>query len=108
MIAMVTAATVISYVIYCGQLAVGRVQDAGDRPLGLYGVFRYLYLIYDRKDTRSTDAILLEDKGMIGAAVVWVALGDRAAGAVQVCRSDAVVSAPCRRCLFGWLGAERR
>jgi hypothetical protein len=39
----------------------------------IYGIFRYLYLIYDRKDTRSTDAILLEDPGMIGAAVVWVA-----------------------------------
>jgi hypothetical protein len=39
----------------------------------LYGIFRYLYLIYDRKDTRSTDEILLEDYGMIGAAVTWVA-----------------------------------
>ena len=41
-------------------------------PPVLYGIFRYLYLIYDRKDTRSTDAILLGDYGMIGAAVVWV------------------------------------
>jgi hypothetical protein len=42
-------------------------------PPVIYGIFRYLYLIYDRKDSRSTDAILLEDYGMIGAAVVWVA-----------------------------------
>ncbi len=39
----------------------------------MYGIFRYLYLIYDRKDTRSTAEILVEDPGMIGAAVVWVA-----------------------------------
>jgi len=38
----------------------------------VYGIFRYLYLIYDRKDTRSTDALLLSDYGMIGAAAVWV------------------------------------
>ena len=45
----------------------------GTLPPVLYGIFRYLYLIYDRKDTRSTAAILVEDPGMIGAAVVWVA-----------------------------------
>jgi hypothetical protein len=45
----------------------------GTLPPVVYGIFRYLYLIYDRKDTRSTDAILLEDYGMIGAAVTWVA-----------------------------------
>ena len=42
-------------------------------PPVIYGIFRYLYLIYDRKDTRSTDEILLEDYGMIGAGVTWVA-----------------------------------
>ena len=41
-------------------------------PPVLYGIFRYLYLIYDRGDTRSTDAILTRDPGMIAAAVVWV------------------------------------
>jgi hypothetical protein len=41
-------------------------------PPVLYGLFRYLYLIYDREDTRSTAEILTEDPGMIGAAIVWV------------------------------------
>jgi hypothetical protein len=45
----------------------------GTLPPVVYGIFRYLYLVYDRKDTRSTDAILLSDYGMIGAAVAWVA-----------------------------------
>ena len=42
-------------------------------PSVLYGIFRYLYLIYDRQDTRSTAAILTEDPGMIFAGVSWVA-----------------------------------
>jgi len=42
-------------------------------PSVLYGIFRYLYLIYDRRDTRSTAAILAEDPGMIFAGVTWIA-----------------------------------
>jgi hypothetical protein len=42
-------------------------------PAVLYGIFRYLYLIYDRRDTRSTAAILIEDPGMVFAGVSWVA-----------------------------------
>ena len=51
-------------------------------PSVLYGIFRYLYLIYDRKDTRSTAAILTEDPGMsspaswIGAALVMLYVFD--------------------------------
>ena len=41
-------------------------------PSVLYGIFRYLYLIYDRRDTRSTAAILTEDPGMIFAGASWL------------------------------------
>jgi 4-hydroxybenzoate polyprenyltransferase len=73
MVAMVTAATVMSYAIYAVNSPLIGAKMLGTLPPVVYGIFRYLYLIYDRKDTRSTDAILLEDYGMIGAAVVWVA-----------------------------------
>jgi 4-hydroxybenzoate polyprenyltransferase len=73
MVAMVTAATVMSYAIYCITSPLIGSKMLGTLPPVVYGLFRYLYLIYDRKDTRSTDAILLEDYGMIGAAVTWVA-----------------------------------
>ena len=43
-------------------------------PSVLYGIFRYLYLIYDRRDTRSTAAILTEDPGMLFAGVTWVGI----------------------------------
>jgi 4-hydroxybenzoate polyprenyltransferase len=73
MVAMVTASTVMSYAIYAVNSPLIGSKMLGTLPPVLYGIFRYLYLIYDRKDTRSTDAILLEDYGMIGAAVTWVA-----------------------------------
>ena len=77
MIAVVTASTVTAYALYT--MSPETVGNFHTRlvpitlPFVLYGIFRYLYLIYDRKDTRSTDALLLEDYGMIGAGVVWVA-----------------------------------
>jgi 4-hydroxybenzoate polyprenyltransferase len=73
MVAMVTATTVMSYSIYAVNSPLIGSRMLGTLPPVIYGIFRYLYLIYDRKDTRSTDAILLEDYGMIGAGVVWVA-----------------------------------
>jgi 4-hydroxybenzoate polyprenyltransferase len=73
MVAMVTAATVMSYAIYAVNSPLIGAKMLGSLPPVLYGIFRYLYLIYDRKDTRSTDAILLEDRGMVGAGVTWVA-----------------------------------
>jgi 4-hydroxybenzoate polyprenyltransferase len=73
MVAMVTAATVMSYAIYAVNSPLIGSKMLATLPPVLYGIFRYLYLIYDRKDTRPTDEILLEDYGMIGAAVVWVA-----------------------------------
>ena len=73
MVAMVTATTVMSYAIYAVNSPLIGSKMLATLPPVIYGIFRYLYLIYDRKDTRSTDAILLEDYGMIGAAIVWVA-----------------------------------
>jgi 4-hydroxybenzoate polyprenyltransferase len=73
MVAMVTAATVMSYAIYAVNSPNIGAKMLATLPPVIYGIFRYLYLIYDRKDTRSTDAILLGDYGMIGAAVTWVA-----------------------------------
>jgi 4-hydroxybenzoate polyprenyltransferase len=73
MVAMVTAGTVMSYAIYAVNSPLIGAKMLGTLPPVVYGIFRYLYLIYDRKDTRSTDTILLEDRGMIGAGVVWVA-----------------------------------
>jgi 4-hydroxybenzoate polyprenyltransferase len=73
MVAMVTAATVMSYSIYAINSPLIGSKMLGTLPPVIYGIFRYLYLIYDREDERSTASILTKDYGMIGAAVVWVA-----------------------------------
>ncbi len=72
MIAMVTAAAILSYVIYAADSPRVGSEMLATAPSVLYGIFRYLYLIYDRRDTRSTAAILTEDPGMIFAGVTWV------------------------------------
>jgi 4-hydroxybenzoate polyprenyltransferase len=72
MIAMVTAAAIISYVIYTVDSPRVGSKMLATAPSVLYGIFRYLYLIYDRRDTRSTAAILTEDPGMLFAAGTWV------------------------------------
>ena len=72
MVALVTASTVMSYAIYAINSPLIGSKMLGTLPAVVYGIFRYLYLIYDRKDTRSTASILTSDYGMIGASVVWV------------------------------------
>ncbi len=72
MIAMVTASSIITYVIYAVDSPRIGSKMLATAPSVLYGIFRYLYLIYDRRDTRSTAAILTEDPGMVFAAVTWV------------------------------------
>jgi 4-hydroxybenzoate polyprenyltransferase len=71
MVSMVSAGTVLSYTIYATQSPL-----AGDRmlwtvPMVVYGVFRYLYLIYHREDASSTANLVTRDPGIIGAALTW-------------------------------------
>jgi 4-hydroxybenzoate polyprenyltransferase len=72
MVSMVTAASIISYAIYAVNSPLIGSRMLATAPSVLYGIFRYLYLIYDRKDTRSTAAILTQDPGMLFAAITWV------------------------------------
>jgi len=72
MVAMVTAGAIMSYAIYAVNSPLIGSRMLATAPSVLYGIFRYLYLIYDRRDTRTTSAILIEDPGMIFAGVTWV------------------------------------
>ena len=72
MIAMVTATALISYIIYAVDSPFAGSKMLATAPAVLYGVFRYLYLIYDRQDTRSTAAIIARDPGVIFAGVAYV------------------------------------
>jgi 4-hydroxybenzoate polyprenyltransferase len=82
MINVVTASAVVSYALY--SVAPETVQKYNTRdlvytiPMVLYGIFRYLYLMYQQPGERNpTEAILRDPPFLInmvlwGAAVVWI------------------------------------
>ena len=73
LISIVSSALLVSYALYT-YFAYRSHAMMATVPFAVYGIFRYLYLIYDRNDTRSTAAILTEDPGMIFAGVSWVVI----------------------------------
>ena len=74
MVSLVTTGTVISYAIYTVNSPLIGSRMMLTIPPVVYGIFRYLYLIYDRSDDRSTAAIVAEDKGMIAAGVSFAVI----------------------------------
>ncbi len=73
MVSLVTAGTVISYAIYATESPIVGDEMLFTAPMVLYGIFRYLYLVYDREDPRGAPTLLRSDPGMIGAVTAWVA-----------------------------------
>ena len=88
MINVVTASSVVSYALYA--VAPDTVRKFHTEnlvytiPLVLYGIFRYLYLMYQRSGERNpTEAILRDPPFLInmvlwGLAVLWIVYGRRA------------------------------
>ena len=68
--ARVTTGTVISYAIYTvnSPLIGSRMLTI---PPVVYGIFRYLYLIYDRNDDRSMSGIIAGDRGIQAAGAAF-------------------------------------
>jgi 4-hydroxybenzoate polyprenyltransferase len=71
MVSMVSAGTVLSYTIYATQSPLAGDKMLWTVPMVVYGVFRYLYLIYHREDASSTADLVTRDPGIIGAALTW-------------------------------------
>jgi hypothetical protein len=71
MVSMVTAGTVLSYTIYATQSPVAGDEMLWTVPMVVYGVFRYLYLIYHREEGASTANLVTSDPGIISAALAW-------------------------------------
>ena len=87
MINVVTASTVVSYALYAVD-ADTVARFGSDRliwtlPMVLFGVFRYLYLIYQRTEKRNpTEAVLRDLPSVVnvvlwGVVVVWIVYGGR-------------------------------
>jgi len=74
MITIVTAATIMAYSLYTFQATTSNHRLMITIPLVLYGMFRYLYLVYVRKEGGSPEEILLRDWHMLGTVVLCVAI----------------------------------
>jgi len=86
MINVVTASSVVAYALYC--VSPETVEKYHTQhlvytiPMVLYGIFRYLYLMYQRPGERNpTEAILRDPPFLInmalwGLAVVWIVYGN--------------------------------
>src|SRR6476659_6664155 len=71
MVSLVTTGTVISYAIYTVNSPIIGNQMMLTIPPVVYGIFRYLYLIYDRNDDRSMSGIIAGDRGIQAAGAAF-------------------------------------
>ncbi len=72
LVSIVTGAGIISYALYTFQSEHSEALVM-TLPLFLYGVFRYLYLVYERKAGGSPEEIFLRDRALQVDAVLYVA-----------------------------------
>ena len=76
MIAVVTASTVTAYAVYA--VSAETAARLGTRRLGLtipfvlYGIFRYLYLVHQKRGGGSPAALLLTDWPLLACVGLWV------------------------------------
>lgn len=70
MITIVTAATLMAYSLYTFQGPTGNQRLMITIPLVLYGMFRYLYLVYMHKEGGSPEEVLLRDRHMLGTVLL--------------------------------------
>jgi 4-hydroxybenzoate polyprenyltransferase len=75
MINVVTASTVISYALYA--VAPETAERVGSEhliwtmPLVLFGIFRFLFLLYQREDPRNPTEAILTDRPFLANLVLW-------------------------------------
>ena len=75
MIGVVTASTLVAYIIYCTSPETtekfGTSQLVLTTPFAIYGIFRYLYLVH-QKGVGSPSEVLLTDRPLVASIVLWV------------------------------------
>jgi 4-hydroxybenzoate polyprenyltransferase len=74
MIGVVTASTLVAYIIYCTSPETtekfGTSQLVLTTPFAIYGIFRYLYLVH-QKGVGSPSEVLLADRPLVASIVLW-------------------------------------
>jgi 4-hydroxybenzoate polyprenyltransferase len=74
MIGVVTASTLVAYIIYCTSPETtdkfGTANLVLTTPFPIYGIFRYLYLVHQR-GAGSPSEVLLTDRPLVACIVLW-------------------------------------
>lgn len=77
MIAVVTASTLIAYSVYATSAEtaarLGTARLGLTIPFVLYGIFRYLYLVHQKRGGGSPAALLLADRPLLACVALWAA-----------------------------------
>jgi 4-hydroxybenzoate polyprenyltransferase len=77
MISVVTASTVIAYILYTVSEETVRKFNTTNlvftTPFVLYGIFRYLYLVHHKGQGGSPEELILRDRPLAGAILLWIA-----------------------------------
>jgi 4-hydroxybenzoate polyprenyltransferase len=75
MIGVVTSSTLIAYTVYATSpdtaSRLGTGQLGLTIPFVLYGIFRYLYLVHQKRGGGSPAAMLLTDRPLLGCVALW-------------------------------------
>ncbi|TFG89603.1 MAG: decaprenyl-phosphate phosphoribosyltransferase [Syntrophobacterales bacterium] len=78
MIGVTTAGVLLSYLLYCtSPETVQKLRTENmiyTFPFVLYGIFRYLYLIYQKREGGSPERIILSDRPLLASVLLWVVL----------------------------------
>jgi 4-hydroxybenzoate polyprenyltransferase len=74
MITIVVTCTLIAYSLYTFEGPTGNQRLIVTIPFVLYGMFRYLYLVYVRMEGGSPEEVLLRDRPMLGTVMVCTIL----------------------------------
>jgi len=77
MIGVVTSSTLIAYTVYATSadtaVRLGTGKLGLTIPFVLYGIFRYLYLVHQKRGGGSPAAMLLTDRPLLGCVALWAA-----------------------------------
>ena len=75
MIGVITATTLLSYMLYCISPQIIAKFQTGHLiytyPFVLYGIFRYLYLIHKKDQGDSPENVLLTDLPLLASVILW-------------------------------------
>ena len=72
MITVVVAATVMAYSLYTIEGPTGNHRLLVTVPCVIYGIFRYLYLVYMKKEGGSPEEVLLRDRHILATVLICV------------------------------------